>query len=310
MLFRAGAEIPLTAPDEMKNPTEKPYIRRVLMAGGFRRYEQAHIARITLILAPTRASALRSAPPSPWLHAAAAECDLLNTRHRGRPPPPAPKHCARICARSTDPPCVALATYARRAPHRGHLNADFWQQCRRTCADAFGQAGPIVGAALGHRWGRERLFVECCESGRRQAAVQHASAAGRFAAAQIPSVASRARSSRASRSSRVAGLDRGRELYGYRCCEGCPRRQGPQRFALVTKGARYARALCISPRHKCTYYSREIAVERPALDAGVLDGIEETGINAFTVAVADVFRVDVFKSRSSFLGVLQRPVLP
>ena len=48
-----GAEIPLTAPDEMKNPTENPYIRRVLMAGGLRRYEQVHIARITKILAPT-----------------------------------------------------------------------------------------------------------------------------------------------------------------------------------------------------------------------------------------------------------------
>ena len=39
MLLRAGAEIPFTAPDGMANPTENPYIRRVLMAGGFRRYE-------------------------------------------------------------------------------------------------------------------------------------------------------------------------------------------------------------------------------------------------------------------------------
>ena len=53
ILLHGGAEIPLTAPDEMKNPTKNPYIRRVLMAGGLRRYEQVHIARITKILAPT-----------------------------------------------------------------------------------------------------------------------------------------------------------------------------------------------------------------------------------------------------------------
>ena len=53
MLLCAGAEIPFTAPDGMANPTENPYIRRVLMAGGFKKYEQAHIARITKILAPT-----------------------------------------------------------------------------------------------------------------------------------------------------------------------------------------------------------------------------------------------------------------
>ena len=52
-LLCAGAEIPLTAPDDMINPTKDPYLRRVLMAGGFKRYEQAHIARITKILAPT-----------------------------------------------------------------------------------------------------------------------------------------------------------------------------------------------------------------------------------------------------------------
>ena len=48
---------------------------------------------------------------------------------------------------------------------------DFWQR-RRPRADALGQAGPIVGAALGHRWGRERLFVECCESSRRQRPIE------------------------------------------------------------------------------------------------------------------------------------------
>ena len=53
ILLRAGAEIFFPAPEDMENPTENPYIRRVLMAGGFRRYEQAHLARITKILAPT-----------------------------------------------------------------------------------------------------------------------------------------------------------------------------------------------------------------------------------------------------------------
>ena len=71
MLLRAGAEIPLTAPDEMKNPTENPYIRRVLMAGGFKKYEQAHLAKLTR----TFASKFRL-PAQParrvaefWLHA-------------------------------------------------------------------------------------------------------------------------------------------------------------------------------------------------------------------------------------------------
>ena len=61
-----------------------------------------------------------------------------------------------------------------RSPHaapRTLERVDFWQR-RRPRADALGQAGPIVGAALGHRWGRERLFVECCESGRRQRPIE------------------------------------------------------------------------------------------------------------------------------------------
>ena len=53
ILLRAGAEIFFPAPEDMENPTENPYIRRVLMAGGFKKYEQAHLARITKILAPT-----------------------------------------------------------------------------------------------------------------------------------------------------------------------------------------------------------------------------------------------------------------
>ena len=45
LLLRAGAEIPT-------NNTH-PYAERVRNAGGFKRYEQAHLARITSILAPT-----------------------------------------------------------------------------------------------------------------------------------------------------------------------------------------------------------------------------------------------------------------
>ena len=45
LLLRAGAEIPTDETD--------PYIVRVRNAGGFKKYEQAHITRITSILAPT-----------------------------------------------------------------------------------------------------------------------------------------------------------------------------------------------------------------------------------------------------------------
>ena len=45
LLLRAGAEIPTNNTD--------PYIVRVRNAGGFKKYEQAHITRITSILAPT-----------------------------------------------------------------------------------------------------------------------------------------------------------------------------------------------------------------------------------------------------------------
>ena len=47
ILLRAGAEIFFPAPEDMENPTENPYIRRVLMAGGFKKYEQAHLAKLT-----------------------------------------------------------------------------------------------------------------------------------------------------------------------------------------------------------------------------------------------------------------------
>ena len=45
LFLRAGAEIPTDNTD--------PYIVRVRNAGGFQRYAQAHLARITAILAPT-----------------------------------------------------------------------------------------------------------------------------------------------------------------------------------------------------------------------------------------------------------------
>ena len=45
LFLRAGAEIPV--------PRPHPYLSRVHHAGGFKRYEQAHLARITAILAPT-----------------------------------------------------------------------------------------------------------------------------------------------------------------------------------------------------------------------------------------------------------------
>jgi len=45
LLLRAGAEIPTNETD--------PYIVRVRNAGGFKKYAQAHLARITAILAPT-----------------------------------------------------------------------------------------------------------------------------------------------------------------------------------------------------------------------------------------------------------------
>ena len=45
LLLRAGAEIPTDNTD--------PYIVRVRNAGGFKKYEQQHLARITAILTPT-----------------------------------------------------------------------------------------------------------------------------------------------------------------------------------------------------------------------------------------------------------------
>ena len=45
LFLRAGAEIPTNNTD--------PYIVRVRNAGGFKKYEQAHLSRITSILAPT-----------------------------------------------------------------------------------------------------------------------------------------------------------------------------------------------------------------------------------------------------------------
>jgi len=45
LFLRAGAEIPTNNTD--------PYLVRVRNAGGFKKYEQQHLARITSILAPT-----------------------------------------------------------------------------------------------------------------------------------------------------------------------------------------------------------------------------------------------------------------
>ena len=45
LFLRAGAEIPTDSTD--------PYIVRIRNAGGFKKYAQAHLARITAILAPT-----------------------------------------------------------------------------------------------------------------------------------------------------------------------------------------------------------------------------------------------------------------
>ena len=45
LLLRAGTEIPTNNTD--------PYLVRVRNAGGWKKYEQQHLARITSILAPT-----------------------------------------------------------------------------------------------------------------------------------------------------------------------------------------------------------------------------------------------------------------
>ena len=47
LLLRAGAEF------RYYTPNQNPYTLRVQGAGGFKKYEQAHLARITAILAPT-----------------------------------------------------------------------------------------------------------------------------------------------------------------------------------------------------------------------------------------------------------------
>ena len=50
LFLRAGAEIPT---DDTHAQFRDPYIVRVRNAGGWKKYEQAHLARITSILAPT-----------------------------------------------------------------------------------------------------------------------------------------------------------------------------------------------------------------------------------------------------------------
>ena len=171
-----------------------------------------------------------------------------------------------------------------RAAARTLERVDFWQR-RRPCADALGQAGPIVGTALRDRGRRERLLVERRESGRRQAAVQHAPSQ-LVVSPQCEHYPSRRAPVALARLGRPEDrLDACRELYGYRCCESCPCFATTQRFARISKAARYARALCIAPGHKRTDYSREIVVERPALDAWMFDCIEETGIDRFIIAL-------------------------
>ena len=168
---------------------------------------------------------------------------LLNIYISGRPPPPA-LQTSRKDMRAIHGPTVRRVGDVRsaRPTSRTLERVDFWQR-RRPRADALGQARTVVGAALGHRWGRERLFVECCESGRRQAAVQHAPSQLVVSPQREDYASCRAPVALARLGRPEYGLDRGRELYGYRCCEGCPRFATTQRFARITKGARYARAL-------------------------------------------------------------------
>ena len=55
LFLRAGAEVPATMITRLSVPVPvtDPYIERIRNAGGFKKYEQAHITRITAILAPT-----------------------------------------------------------------------------------------------------------------------------------------------------------------------------------------------------------------------------------------------------------------
>jgi len=54
LLLRAGAVIPSTVPDwAPQNLFNTPYLDRVVAAGGFKKYEQAHITRVTAVLTPT-----------------------------------------------------------------------------------------------------------------------------------------------------------------------------------------------------------------------------------------------------------------
>ena len=73
LFLRAGAEVPTTMITRLSVPVPvtDPYIERVRNAGGFKKYEQAHITRITAILAQTQ-----RLPPEMvrkivefWLHA-------------------------------------------------------------------------------------------------------------------------------------------------------------------------------------------------------------------------------------------------
>ena len=55
LFLRAGAEVPTTMITRLSVPVPvtDPYIERIRNAGGFKKYAQAHLARITAILAPT-----------------------------------------------------------------------------------------------------------------------------------------------------------------------------------------------------------------------------------------------------------------
>ena len=55
LFLRAGAEVPTTMITRLSVPVPvtDPYIERIRNAGGFKKYEQAHITRITAILAQT-----------------------------------------------------------------------------------------------------------------------------------------------------------------------------------------------------------------------------------------------------------------
>ena len=183
--------------------------------------------------------------------------------------------------------CVGHVGSARAAA-RALERVDFWQR-RRACADALRQARPVIRAPLRDRGRRQRFLVEGRESGRRQAAVQHLPSQLVVSPQCEDDASCRAPVALARLGRPEHRLDGCGELYWHCSSYRGPRLASSQRFSLVSKGARNARALHNPSRHESTDYSSQIWIKRPALDARVFDGIEETGIDAFAVAVTDVF---------------------